>query len=85
MLNLAVGNEDDEDDDIEDNAENRHSCSSETQMARRSKEKEKETAKIFEKMIIPYSRLDAQHTTISIEDLIQYFIHDQDHIIESSL
>jgi hypothetical protein len=39
----------------------------------------------WQKMIIPYSRLDTQHTTISIEDLIQDLIPDQDHIMESSL
>ena len=76
-----MGNDDEEEDDIEDNAENHHSCSSETQMARRSNEKETKTVKICAKMIIPYSRLDTQHTTISIEDLIP----DQDHIMESSL
>ena len=80
-----MGNDDDEDDDIEDNAENHHSCSSETQMARRSNEKETKAVKIGEKMIIPYLRLDTQHTTISIEDLIQDLIPDQDHIMESSL
>ena len=80
-----MGNDDEEEDDIEDNAEIHHSCSSETQMARRSNEKETKTAKICEKIIIPYSRLNSQHTTISIEDLIQELIHDQDHIMESSL
>ena len=80
-----MGYVDDEEDDIKDDAEIHHSCSSETQMARRSNEKETKTAKICEKVIIPYSRLVTQQTTISVEDLIQELLHDQDHNMESSL